>query len=69
MGDGSEYFWEGSGGVGIGGGDVTCFWVVLICLLGGPGVYPAIWGVFGIWGEEEKVGLFLSSCLFLLVDT
>ena len=50
-------------------GDVTCFWAVLICLLGSPGVYPAIWGVFGIWGEEEKVGLFLSSCLFLLVDT
>ena len=50
-------------------GDVTCFWAVLIYLLGGPGVYPAIGGVFGIWGEEEKVGLFLSSCLFLLVDT
>ena len=50
-------------------GDITCFWAVLIYLLGSPGVYPAIWGVFGIWGEEEKVGLFLSSCLFLLVDT
>ena len=38
-------------------------------LLSGSGVYLVIWGVFGIWGEEEEVGLFLSSCLFLLVDT
>ena len=45
------------------------FCLVLTSLLGGPSVYPAIWGVFGIWGEEEKVGLFLFSCLFLLGDT
>ena len=38
-------------------------------LLGGPGAYPVIWGVFGIWGEQEKVDLFLFSCLLLLVDT
>lgn len=43
--------------------------MVLMGLLGGPSLFLAIWGGFGIWGEEERVGLFLFSCLFLLVDT
>ena len=43
--------------------------MVLMGLLGGSSLFLAIWGGFGIWGEEERVGLFLFSCLFLLVDT
>ena len=50
-------------------GDVNRFWMVLMGLLGGPSLFLAIWGSFDIWGEEERVGPFLFSCLFLLVDT